>query len=382
MPETVPYHSLKPAAACRYDLIALGEVMLRFDPRDVPTARMRDNIRVSQGGGETNVACGAAYTFGLRAAVLTALVDDPVGENIRNQLREAGVDVSNVRWWNTAADGGAYSTDQKGTLHNGISFTTAGRGVLPSETVYYRANTPAARMKPGDFDFERLFGREGARVFSTGGILTLIGNDTADLAIEAARAAQANGSFVAADLNYRSKVEPNKERARAINQRLAPYLSMLVGNDSDLYDAFGYDTAAPESDSFEDWLAVYRDTIVQVARDFPNLSLVGTQWRGAHDADEISWGAVLYDCRADTWYVAPVREHVHITDRTGGGDSFACGVLAALLKGHSLATAVDWGAAHGILVQETPGDITMINERAVVAEVKRAAAGGGVKAAR
>ena len=119
-----------------------------------------------------------------------------------------------------------------------------------------------------------------------------------------------------------------------------------------------------------------------MARDFPNLSLVGTQWRGAHDADEISWGAVLYDCGADTWFIGPVREHVHITDRTGGGDSFACGVLAALLKGHSLDTAVEWGAAHGILVQETPGDITMINERAVVAEVKRAAAGGGVKAAR
>lgn len=382
MPDTVSYQSIKPAAACRYDLLALGEVMLRLDPRDVPTARMRDNIRVSQGGGETNVACGAAYTFGLRAGVLTALVDDAIGENIRNQLREAGVDVSNIRWWNTAGDGGAYSTDQKGTLHNGISVTTAGRGVLPSETLYYRAHTPAARLRPGDFDLQRLFADQGTRVFSTGGILTLIGPETAELAIAAARAAQAAGSFVAADLNYRSKVEPNKERARAINRRLAPHLSMLVGNDSDLHDAFGYDTAAPASDSFDDWLRVYRDTIVRVARDFPNLSLIGTQWRGAHDADEISWGAVLYDCAAGTWYRAPVREHVHITDRTGGGDSFACGVLAALLQGESLQTAVEWGAAHGILVQETPGDITMINQRAVEAEVKRAAAGGGVKAAR
>lgn len=382
MPDTVSYQSIKPAAACRYDLLALGEVMLRIDPRDVPTARMRDNIRVSQGGGETNVACGAAYTFGLRAGVLTALVDDAIGENIRNQLREAGVDVSNILWWNTAGDGGAHSTDQKGTLHNGISVTTAGRGVLPSETLYYRAHTPAARLRPGDFDFERLFAHQGTRIFSTGGILTLIGSETAELAIAAARTAQANGSFVAADLNYRSKVEPDKERARAINRRLAPYLSMLVGNDSDLSDAFGYQTAAPASDSFDDWLAVYRDTIAQVARDFPNLSLIGTQWRGAHDADEISWGAVLYDCAAGAWYRAPLREHVHITDRTGGGDSFACGVLAALLKGESLQTAVEWGAAHGILVQETPGDITMVNQRAVEAEVRRAAAGGGVKAAR
>lgn len=382
MPDTVSYQSIKPAAACRYDLLALGEVMLRIDPRDVPTARMRDDIRVSQGGGETNVACGAAYTFGLRAGVLTALVDDAIGENIRNQLREAGVDVSNIRWWNTADDGGAYSTDQKGTLHNGISVTTVGRGVLPSETLYYRAHTPAARLRPGDFDFHRLFTEQGTRVFSTGGILTLIGKETAELAIGAARAAQAAGSFVAADLNYRSKVEPDKARARAINRRLAPHLSMLVGNDSDLYDAFGYETAAPAADSFDAWLRVYRETIVRVAQDFPNLSLVGTQWRGAHDADQISWGAVLYDCAADTWYRAPLREQVHIADRTGGGDSFACGVLAALLQGESLQTAVEWGAAHGILVQETPGDITMVNQRAVEAEVKRAAAGGGVKAAR
>jgi 2-dehydro-3-deoxygluconokinase len=382
MAQAVRYQDIREAEQCRYDAVSLGEVMLRFDPRDVPVARMRDAIRVSQGGGETNVACGLAYAFGLRTAVLTALVEDPVGENIRNQMREAGVDTHWIRWWNTKNDGSRYSTNQKGGLHNGVNFTYNGAGVYPSATTYYRAHTPATRLQPGDFDLDELFGRQGVRAFNTGGILTLIGPRTAELAIEAAAGAADSGTFVSADLNYRSKVEPDKKRARAINQKLAPHLGFLVGNDSDLSDALGYETHKPDGKGFEAWLEAYRETIQKVAADFPNLSLIGTQWRGAHNADLVSWGAVLYDTRADAWHVAPVRENVPIRDRTGGGDSFASGVLAGLLTGKDLDTAVNWGAAHGILVQETPGDITMVNRAAVEAEVKRVSAGGGVKAVR
>ena len=382
MAEVVNYQSIKPADECGYDGISLGEVMLRLDPREVPTARVRDNIRVSQGGGETNVACGLAYTFGLRTAVLTALVDDPLGENIRNQIREAGVDTGRIIWWNTDNDRSKHSTDKKGTICNGINFTYSGSGVLPSDTTYYRGNSAARLLEPGDFDFDELFGKEGVRVFNTGGIFTLIGPKTADLAIEAAQKAAEHGTFVSADLNYRQKVEPDKKKARAINSKLAPYLGMLVGNDSDLSDALGYDTKVPKNAPYTEWIEAYKETVFQVAKDLPNLSLIGTQWRGAHNADVISWGAVLYDRRNDVFYQAPLRENIPIRDRTGGGDSFASGVLAALLKGKDLETATNWGAAHGALVQETPGDITMINQKAVEAEAKRALGGGGVKAVR
>jgi len=382
MANIVTYKEIKTAGSCRYDGLALGEVMLRLDPRDVPTARMHDSVRVFQGGGETNVACGLAYTFGMQTAVLTALVADPVGENIRNQIRGAGVDTGKIIWWNTKNDGTGYSTDKKGTLHNGINFTYNGSGVLPSDTTYYRAHTPATLLKPGDFDFNRFFREEGVRVFNTGGIFTLIGPRTADLAIVAAQKAAEYGTFVAADLNYRSKVEPDRNRARQINQKLAPYLGFLVGNDSDIADALGYETKAIKGASFTEWLPAYKETILRVAADFPNLSLIGTQWRGAHNADLVSWGAVLYDTAEKAWHIAPVRENIPIRDRTGGGDSFASGVLAALLKGKDLETAVNWGAAHGMLVQEVPGDITMVNQAAVESEVKRALAGGGVKAVR
>jgi 2-dehydro-3-deoxygluconokinase len=381
MTKIVSFREIKAAESCRYDGVALGEVMLRLDPYDVPTAMARE-MRVFQGGGETNVACGLAYTFGLRSAVLTALVDDHIGKNIRNQLRMAGVDTSKIIWFNTKNDGSRFSTDGKGTLMNGINFTYIGKGVIPSDTLYYRAHSAVRELRQGDLDWDGLFGNEGVRVFSTGGIFTLISPTSADLAVEGVRKANETGTFVAADLNYRSKVEPNKMRAREINQKITPYLGFLVGNDSDLADALGYTTPVPENASFEQWLDAYQQTVRKVAKDFPNLSLVGTQWRGATNADLVSWGGVLYDTAEDKLYVAPIRRDIPIADRTGGGDSFASGVLAALLKGKDLDTAVQWGAAHGMLVQETPGDITMVDEKAVLAEVKRALSKAGVRATR
>ena len=379
--QIVRYTEIKRAASCRFDAVALGEVMLRFDPFDTPTARAK-SMRVFQGGGETNVACGLAYTFGLRAAVVTALVDDDIGKNIRNQLREAGVDLSHVIWFNTKNDGSRFSTDQKGTLMNGINFTFVGKGMIPSDTLYYRAHTPVRELREGDVDWETLFDKEGVRVFSTGGIYTLISPTSASLAIQGARHANEFGTFVAADLNYRSKVEPKRNRAREINREITPYLGFLVGNDGDLSDALGYTTPIAADAPYTEWVAAYAETVRQVAQDYPNLSLIGTQWRGATNADLVSWGAVLYDAIQDKIYEAPLRRDIPIADRTGGGDSFASGVLAALLQEKDLETAVQWGAAHGILVQETPGDITMVDSKAVLAEVARARTSGSVKATR
>lgn len=381
MSNVVRYDQVKPAAACRWDGASLGEVMLRLDPGDCPTARA-GQFRVFQGGGETNVACGLAYTFGLRSTVVTALVDDHVGRNIQGQLRAAGVDTGHITWFDTRNDGGRFSTDQKGTLMNGVNFTFVGKGVLPSDTLYYRAHTPIRELQPGDVDWAPLFEREGVRVFSTGGIYSVISPSSAAVALEGAAAANAAGTLVAADLNYRSKVMPDKAQARAINRDLAAQLGFLVGNDTDLADALGYETNVSSTADFDAWLAAYAVTVRRVATDFPNLSLIGTQWRGATNADTIDWGAVLYDTQADCLHVAPVRRTIPILDRTGGGDSFTSGVLAALLLGYDLDQAVNWGAAHGILVQETPGDITMVTRAAVEAEVKRAAGQGGVKASR
>ncbi|NLW50436.1 MAG: sugar kinase [Candidatus Brocadiaceae bacterium] len=370
----------KDAAQCRYDEVSLGEVMMRIDPGDVPTARARTG-RIWHGGGETNVAEGLAYCFGLRTAVVTALVDDGIGRNIENQLREAGVDTAHIVWFNTAGKG-RFSTDAKGTLCNGINFTWSGKGVLPSVTEYYRAHTAIRELKPGDFDWDGLFA-QGVRWFHTGGIYTLISPTSGAAAIEAMESAGRAGTFRSFDLNYRSKVEPDKERAREQNRRIVALTDFLVGNQSDFDDALGETCRKVGKDEpFEVWLDAYSELLRNVAAKYPNLKLIGTQLRAALSADRINWGAVLYDTAEDRIHLAAVRENVEIADRTGGGDSFASGVAAALLKGKSLEDAVQWGAAHGICVQETPGDTTMVKQADVEKEVKRALTGGGVSALR
>lgn len=372
---------LKSATETRYDAIALGEVMLRLDPGPVPFARAR-SARIWHGGGETNVAEGLSYCFGLRTAVVSALVDDGIGRSIENQLREAGIDTSHIIWFDPSGKG-PHPTDAKGTLHNGVNVTWAGKGVLPSVTEYYRAHTPIREIGPGEVDWDTLFGVEGTRWFSTGGIYTLLSPKTADLALEAMKKAGQYGAGRSFDLNYRSKVEPSKDRARQINRSIVPYVDFLVGNQDDFDDALGYTTekVAKEA-SFDEWLVVYTKMLRQVAKDYPNLKWIGTQLRGALSADRIDWGGVLFDVEADQIHQAALRENIEIVDRTGGGDSFAAGVIAALLKGKSAADAVQWGAAHGILVQATPGDTSMVKQGDVEKEVARAIKGGGVVALR
>lgn len=372
--------NVRPQEQCKWDGVALGEVMLRLDPVDVPFERAR-TCRLWHGGGETNVAEGLACCFRLRATVLTALVDDGFGRNIENQFREAGVDVSRVLWFSNSGKG-KHATDKKGTLHNGINATFRGKGVVPSKTEYYRAHTPIREVGAADFDLDTLFGKEGVRWAHTGGIYSLLSPKTAETAVEYLKKAGQCGTLRSTDLNYRANVEPNKDRARSINRQIVPHVDFLVGNQSDFDDALGYTVDVAKTAPMEEWLAAYVSLLRKVAKDFPNLKLIGTQLRGAHSADRIDWGAVLYDVAEDKLYQAAVRRNVEIADRTGGGDSFASAVIAALLKGKPLEDAVEWGAAHGILVQETPGDTTMVTQAMVEAEVARAKKGGGVVALR
>jgi len=373
--------NILPAEQCKWDGVALGEVMIRFDPIDVPFERAR-SCRIWHGGGEVNVAEGMAYCFGLRTAALTALVDDGFGRNIENQLREAGVDTSRILWFKPGAKTGKYLTDKKGTLMNGVNATFRGKGVVPSKTEYYRAHTPVREVGAEDYGFETLFKTERVRWAHTGGIYSLLSPKTAETAVEYLKAAGRYGTLRSTDLNYRANVEPNKERAREINRKIVPHVEFLVGNQSDFDDALGYTVDVPSNASMEQFLECYVTLLRKVAKDYPNLKLIGTQLRGAHSADRIDWGAVLYDVAEDKLYQAATRRNVEIADRTGGGDSFASAIISALLKGKPLEEAVEWGAAHGILVQETPGDTTMATQAMVEAEVKRGKKGGGVSALR
>ena len=372
--------NIKSADQCKWDGVALGEVMLRFDPGDVPFERAR-SCRIWHGGGEVNVAEGMAYCFRLRTTVLTAMVEDGFGRNIECQFKEAGVDTSHIIWFSNSGKG-KYATDKKGSLMNGVNATFRGKGVVPSKTEYYRAHTPVREVGSEDYDFDTLFGKEGVRWAHTGGIYSLLSPKTAETAVEYLKKAGQYGTLRSTDLNYRANVEPNKDRAREINRKIVPHVEFLVGNQSDFDDALGYTVDVPSNATMEQFLECYVTLLRKVAKDYPNLKLIGTQLRGAHSADRIDWGAVLYDVAEDKLHQAAVRKNVEIADRTGGGDSFASAIISAILKGKPLEEAVEWGAAHGILVQETPGDTTMVTQAMVEAEVKRGKKGGGVTALR
>lgn len=297
-------------------------------------------------------------------------------------MREQGVDTSKFIWYNNKGEG-KYSTDGKGTLHNGTNFTYGGKGLLPAITEYYRAHTPIREVGPEDVDWEEIFGKEGVRWFHTGGIYTLISEKAAANCTEALKCAGKHGTVRSFDLNYRSKVEPNKDRARRTNKEIMKHVDVVVGNHDDFADALGYITehTAPDC-TFDEWLATYVAMLKDVARDYPNVKYIGTQVRGPLNADMINWSAILYEVSTDTIYKACVRESVPILDRVGGGDSFMSGVAAGFLNGKGPQEAVEWGAAHGILVQETPGDTTMVVQKQIEAEVARAKSGGGVSALR
>ena len=309
-------------------------------------------------------------------------MDDGFGRNIECQFREAGVDTSHIIWFKPGGKEGKYVTDKKGGLMNGVNATFRGKGVVPSKTEYYRAHTPVREVGTEDYDFDTLFGKEGARWAHTGGIYSLLSPKTAETAVEYLKKAGQYGTLRSTDLNYRANVEPNKERAREINRKIVPHVEFLVGNQSDFDDALGYTVDVPSNASMEQFLECYVTLLRKVAKDYPNLKLIGTQLRGAHSADRIDWGAVLYDVAEDKLYQGAIRRNIEIADRTGGGDSFASAIISAILKGKPLEEAVEWGAAHGILVQETPGDTTMVTQAMVEAEVKRGKKGGGVSALR
>ena len=197
---------LRAREECRYDLLSLGEVMLRLDPGEGRVATTR-TFQAWEGGGEYNVARGLRRCFGLRTGVVTALADNPVGRLIEDLMLQGGVEQVRLLW--RAYDG--IGRD----VRNGLNFTERGFGVRGAVGCSDRANSAASQLKPGDIDWEAIFGVDGVRWFHTGGIFAALSDTTAQLALEAVEAARRHGTIVSYDLNYR----PSLWKARGGRRR-------------------------------------------------------------------------------------------------------------------------------------------------------------------
>ena len=361
---------LRPTDTCRWALVALGEVMLRLDPGEGRIATTRE-FRAWEGGGEYNVARGLRRAFGHRTTIVTALADNPVGRLVEDLMLQGGVDLSHVRW--VPFDGVGR------TVRNGVNFTERGFGVRGAVGCSDRGHTAVSQLRPGDVDWDAIFGTEGARWFHTGGIFAALSETTPLVAQEAMEAARRHGTIVSYDLNYRPSLWKSiggQAKAREVNRALAPFVDVMLGNEEDFTAALGFAVEGADPGLSELDPASFGRMISRVVEAYPNLSVVATTLRSARTATRNDWGAVCW--AGGTMFEATRRPDLEILDRVGGGDSFASGLVHGFLAGHDPQWAVECGAAHGALAMTTPGDTSM----ATLAEVEQVMAGGGARVAR
>ncbi len=356
---------------CRYDAVSLGEVMLRFDPGELRIRTAR-SFRVWEGGGEYNVARGLRRCFGQRTAIVTALVDNEVGRLIEDLILQGGVDTSLISWLPHDGVGD--------TARNGLNFTERGFGVRGALGVSDRGHTAVSQLTAGDIDWEQLFGQSGVRWFHTGGIFAALSETTADVTAAALHAAKRHGTVVSYDLNYRPSLwarNGGPARAQQVNRELVRYVDVLIGNEEDFTACLGIDVDAAVPGLRVLDRDAYQDMIAEAARQYPNLQVIATTLRGVRSANVNDWTAVAWS-RATGFATASPRPDLEIFDRVGGGDSFASGLIYALLTDFDLQRAVEYGAAHGALAMTTPGDTSM----ASLAEVERLARGADARVQR
>jgi 2-dehydro-3-deoxygluconokinase len=358
---------IKPAAECRYDIVALGEVMLRLDPGDlrIHTAR---SFRAWEGGGEYNVARGLRRCFGQRAAVVTALVDNPVGRLLEDLILQGGVDTSLLRWLPLDGVGNA--------ARNGINFTERGYGARGALGVSDRANSAASQLAPEDIDWDELFGARGVRWFHTGGIFAALSESAARAAAAAMASAHRHGTVVSYDLNYRPSLWQHRggpDRAQQVNRELAQHVDVMIGNEEDFTAALGFELDGIDVNFTQLHTAGFRQMISRALGHYPQWSFVATTLRTVRSATINDWSAICW--HADRFFEATRRTGLHVYDRVGGGDSFASGLIYALLAGNDPQTAVEYGAAHGALAMTTPGDTSM----ATLAEVEALMTGASAR---
>ena len=361
---------LRPSTECAFDQLSLGEVMLRLDPGEgrIRTAR---SFTAWEGGGEYNTSRGLRKCFGLRTAVCTALVDNEVGHLVEDFIMQGGVATDFIRW---RADDGIGRT-----VRNGLNFTERGFGLRGAVGVPDRGNTAASQLKPGDFDWDAIFGRLGVRWFHTGGIFAALSATTAALTVEAVTAARRHGTVVSYDLNYRPslwKTIGGLEKAQEVNREIARHVDVMIGNEEDFTASLGFKVKGVDEKLSAIEAGAFKAMIETAVAAYPNFKVAATTLRRVITATKNDWSAILW--HDGVFHESRKYPELEILDRVGGGDSFASGLAFGFLSKNDPQAAVDYGAAHGALASTTPGDTSMATQKEVESLMK----GGGARVVR
>ena len=362
--------NLKPAHQCAFDQISLGEVMLRLDPGETRVRTARE-FKAWEGGGEYNTSRGLRKCFNLRTAVCTAFVDNEVGHLIEDFIMQGGVATDFIKWREDDGIGR--------TVRNGLNFTERGFGIRGAVGVPDRGNTAASQLKPGDFDWEHIFGKLGVRWFHTGGIFAALSETTAALTVEAVKAANKHGTVVSYDLNYRPslwKTIGGLKKAREVNREIAKYVDVMIGNEEDFTASLGFEVKGADENISHIETDAFKAMIRTAVAEFPNFKVAATTLRKVITATKNDWGAICY--HDGRFYDSRAYPGLEILDRVGGGDSFASGLTFGFLAKNDPQLAVDYGAAHGAFASTTPGDTSMATQK----EVEKLMKGGGARVVR
>ena len=361
---------LKAREQCGFDAVSLGEVMLRLDPGEgrIRTAR---HFQAWEGGGEYNVTRGLRKCFGLRTAVVSAFVNNEVGHLIEDCILQGGVCTDFLVWRDDDGMGR--------TVRNGLNFTERGHGIRGAVGNPDRGNTAASQMKPGDVDWEKIFGEIGARWFHTGGIFAALSETTAALTIEAVKAAKKHGTIVSYDLNYRPSLWKRiggLKKAREVNREIAKHVDVMIGNEEDFTASLGFQVEGVDESISEIETDAFKRMIQQAVTEFPNFQVAATTLRRVRTATRNDWSAILW--HDGEMYDSQKFLELEILDRVGGGDSFASGLAFGFLEFNDPQQAVNYGAAHGALASTTPGDTSMATRE----EVEKVLSGAGARVVR
>lgn len=340
--------TLREASHCRFDLLALGECMVRLAPPGHGRIEFTRTFEVDVGGGEFNVAYACAR-LGLRAGFLSKLPDNPVGRIILNHARAVGMDVSGVVL--EKHDG----VGRKNRV--GLNFTEVGTGVRPSVTLYDRGHSSASQMQPGDLDWRRIFAQDGCRWLHTGGIFTALSASCAATVKAALQAANEAGTVTSYDLNFRGKLW-SSQQAIATTKEIVPLVRVLIGNEEDFQKVLGFEVEGVDDTLQELPIAAYKRMVERVVKTYPNIQAVCTTLREVKSGLINNWGGILW--HEGEFYEARWFQNLEIEDRVGGGDGFSSGIAYGFLTGMSPADIVNFGAAHGALLQSTRGDTSQV----------------------
>ncbi|MGA2176010.1 MAG: sugar kinase [Verrucomicrobiota bacterium] len=349
---------LRDSAKCKFDILALGECMVRLAPPGHGRIEFARVLEVDVGGGEFNVAYACAR-LGLRAGFVSKLPDNPVARIILNHARAVGLDVSNVLLEKFDGVGCAGRV--------GLNFTEVGTGVRASVTMYDRGHSSISLMRPDEINFPKIFQEQGAVWLHTGGILASLSEHSAAVTKAALQAARAAGTVTSYDLNFRGKLW-SSQKAIAVTREIIPHVQVLIGNEEDFQKALGFEVEGTTADLRELPVEAYKRMVLRVVKTFPNIQAVCTTLREVKSGLVNNWGGILW--HDGQFYEARPFKDLEIEDRVGGGDGFSSGIAYGFSKGMEPEQIVNFAAAHGALLQSTRGDTSQVGLEEVMHVMK------------